>query len=107
MSLDFQGSPSKRQAKLLGAKHLSDGFFLQTFATPLVVIAERNLRVAPGVEVADLVDALDGTGGGAPFFGVILAVHIGVGVFEKRNTRRASLLRTPVDHAEFIDVEIT
>ena len=56
--------------------------------------------------MADLVDALDGAIWGAPFFGVIFAVHVGVGVFEQRNARRAALLRAPADDPGFIDVKI-
>ena len=69
-------------------------------------IRERDLRVAPGVEVADLVDALDRAGRGAPFLGDVLALHVGVGVFEQRNARRASLLRAPTDDTGLVDVEI-
>ena len=56
--------------------------------------------------MADLVDALDGAVRGAPFFGVVFAVHVGVGVFEQRNARRAALLRAPADDAVLVDVEI-
>ena len=83
-------------------------FLFSSLCRPsFVVIGERDLRVAPGVEVADLVDALDRAGRGTPFFGDVFAVHIGVGVFEKRNARRAALLRTPADDSDFVDVEIT
>ena len=44
---------------------------------------------------------------GAPFFCVVFAVHIGVGVLEQRDARRASLLRAPTDDAGLIDVEIS
>src|SRR5258706_4095697 len=86
---------------------LSNSFFLQPVTITLFILGERDLRVAPGVEVADLMDALDGACRRAPFFGVVFAVHVGVGVFEQRDARRASLLRAPTDDARLVDVKIT
>src|SRR5215204_1498081 len=56
--------------------------------------------------MADLVNALDRACRCAPFFGDVLALHVAVSVFEKRNTGRPSLLRTPTDNARLVDVEI-
>ena len=53
-----------------------------------------------------MVDALNGAGRGAPFFGVVFAMHINMGVFEQRDARRASLLRAPTDNAGLVDLEI-
>ncbi len=77
---------------LLGADDLCDRFLFQALAGTAVIIVNRNLRVAPGVEVADLVDALDGAGWGAPFFGNIFTFHIALCIFEERNSGRAALL---------------
>src|SRR5688500_8696557 len=93
--------------KLFGVQYLSNRLLLKTVSISLVVIGKRYLRVAPSVEVADLVDALDRAGRGTPFFRDVFAFHVRVCVFEKRGSRSASLLRTPVHVAEFIDVEIT
>ena len=54
-----------------------------------------------------MVDALDGAGRGAPFFGDVLPIHVSLGVFEERDARRAALLRTPVDGTELIDIKVS
>src|SRR5436190_23881929 len=86
---------------------MSNSFFLNSIAVPFLVFGERDLRVAPSVEMAYLVDALDGAGWRAPFFGVIFTVHVGVGIFEQWDAGRASLLRAPTDDAVLIDVKVT
>ena len=53
-----------------------------------------------------MMDALDGAGWCTPFFSVIFAFHVRMSIFEQWDAERAALLRTPVDHAEFVYVEI-
>ena len=72
-----------------------------------LVFDEGNLGIAPGVKMTDLMDALDGTRRSTPFFCVVLAIHVFVCIFQKRNSGSAALLRAPVDHTEFVDVEIS
>ena len=52
----------------------------------------RLLRIAPVVENADLMDALQGAGGRTPLFGVVLTIEIFHRVVFKRDSRIASLL---------------
>src|SRR5215217_6077606 len=91
--------------ELFRVQYLSNCVFLDALAVAVVVIAERDLGVAPGVEVANLMDALDRAGRGTPFFGDVLAFHVLAGVFEQRNTGRATLLRAPADNAAFVNVQ--
>lgn len=49
-------------------------------------------------------DALDSAGRGAPFFGVIFAVEVVVGVFEQRDAGRAALLGTPTDDSTLVNI---
>src|SRR5690349_296531 len=88
--------------KPFSVQNLCDGFFFQAFAAAaVVVIVERDLRVAPGVEMSDLVNALNRAGRRTPFFGDVFAFHITMRVFVNRNSGRAALLRTPADDALF------
>src|ERR1700675_2712389 len=52
-------------------------------------------------------DALDRAGGGAPLFGLVLALEIFHRVIFQRRAGIAALLRAPVHQAVFADVEIT
>src|SRR5438552_4568938 len=95
------------QGSSVCVQNLRNSLFLQPIPIPPFVLSERDLRVAPGVEVADLMDALDGAGRGTPFFGVVFTVHVGVGVFEKRDARGAALLRAPTDKPVLVNVQVT
>ena len=94
----------RQHVGLVRFEDLGDQFLIQPVAIAFAIFDERDLRVAPRVEMADLMDTLDGTRGRAPFFGVILAVHIGVRVFEERNTGRAALLRAPTHDAVLVNI---
>src|SRR5688500_10246860 len=67
----------------------------------------RHLRVAPIVQNSDLVHTLNGTGWRTPFFGLVLAFEIFHRVLFERNSRKAALLRAPVNFAVFANVQIT
>src|SRR5690606_14610873 len=73
---------------------------------PPVIVVQRDLRIAPSVEVSDLMYALDSARRGAPFFGDVLALHIVARVFKKRNAGRPALLRAPTNNAALVDIEI-
>src|SRR5262245_56688786 len=64
------------------------------------------LRVAPVVEDADLVNALQRAGRRAPLLGLVLAIEVFHRVLVQRDSRVTALLRTPVHQTLFTDVEI-
>ena len=76
----------------VGAQHLCDGLFSETFAFAIVEVAQRDLRVTPRVDVADLMNALDGASRCTPFLGDVFALHVCACVFEERDARRSALL---------------
>ena len=62
--------------------------------------------MAPVVEDADLVDALERAVRGAPLLGHVLALEIFHRVLFERDAGVAALLRAPVDQAVLADVEV-
>ena len=64
------------------------------------------MRVAPVVENADLMHALQRAGWSTPFLGFVLAIEIFHRVLLERDSGITALLRAPVDEALFTDVEI-
>src|SRR5439155_23764990 len=94
---------SENQIDLFRPQHLANLFFLFLILAQLV---SGHLRVAPVVEDANLMHALDSAGGRAPLFGFVFAVEIFDSVVCEGNSRIAALLRAPVNQAVFADVEI-
>src|SRR5712664_3427192 len=88
---------------LFSPQHLTHAFFLFLFAADL---DRGHLGVAPVVEDADLMDALDRAGGRAPFFGFVFALEIFHRVVFQRSAGITALLRAPVDQPVFADVEV-
>jgi hypothetical protein len=101
------GTRKTRNNRLFCANHLRNRLFLQAFTLSLVIFDERYLRVTPGIKMAYLMDALNGAVWSTPLFGMVLAVHVGVGVFKERDARSAALLRTPANDAVLVDVKIS
>src|SRR5262249_22689292 len=64
------------------------------------------LGIAPVVEDANLMHALEGTGWRAPLLGAVFAFKIFHGVFGQRGSGITSLLRTPVDQTVFTDIQV-
>ena len=60
----FESDKSIALHFLLGAQNLRDRFLFEALAAgaAVVVVVERDLRVAPRIEMADLMDALDRAG---------------------------------------------
>src|SRR5688500_14916555 len=95
---------AKSSRDLLGSQDLSHSLLLQAFPVPIIKITQRDLLIAPRVEVPDLVDALNRARRGTPLFGDVLALHVGACVLEKRNTGSSPLLRAPTDDTVLVDV---
>src|SRR5258707_7599274 len=93
----------ENQTELLCPQNLTHALFLLLFAADL---HRRHLRVAPVVEDADLMHALDRAGWRTPLFGFVLAPEIFHRVLFERCAGIATLLRAPVHQAVFADVEI-
>ena len=85
------------------AQNLTDAFLLLLFPADL---NRRHLRVAPVVEDADLMHALDRASRRTPLFGFVLALEVFHRVILEKNSGDATLLRTPVHLALFANVEI-
>ena len=90
--------------RLIGADHLAD-----TSARLLLLrhLGRSLLRVAPVVENANLMYALQRARRCAPFLGLVLPIEIFHRVLLERNSGIAALLRAPVDQAVLTDVEVT
>src|SRR5438045_8221406 len=86
------------------ADHLADTLPILLFFCEL---RGSLLRIAPVVENADLVNALERARRRAPFLSLVLAIEIFHRVLVERYARIAALLRAPVDETVFADIEIT
>src|ERR1044072_2155506 len=89
---------------LVGANHLADALPLLLFLRHL---RRRLLRVAPVIENADLMQALQGRRRRDAFFSLTHSIEIVHSVLVERNAGIAALLRAPVDQTYLADVEIT
>src|SRR5690242_693691 len=87
--------------RLVGADHFTDALFLF-----LGHLRGCLLRVAPVVENANLVNALEGARRRAPFLGFVLAIEIFHRVLLEWDSRITALLRAPVDQTFFANVQI-
>src|SRR5918911_3296953 len=91
---------------LVCAEHLADGLFRLGRSLRHGHLARHFLRVAPVVQDADLMHALQGAGRGAPLLRAVLALKIFHRVLFKRDAWIAALLRAPLNKAVFADVEV-
>src|SRR3954469_17028116 len=96
-------APPRLRCGLVGADHLPDRFLA---AVGVLRPACGLLRVAPVVEDADLMDALQCAGRGAPLLGIVLALEIFHRVLFERDAGDAALLRAPVDEPVLADVKV-
>ena len=91
---------------MIGSDHLPNALFVLLLLL-FPKLRERNLRVAPVVEDAHLMHALDRAGRRAPFFGLIFTLEVFHRVVLERDAGIAALLRAPVDLPFFANVEVT
>src|SRR4030095_1632079 len=100
---DLNGLLIRYRTGLFRSDHLTDTFSTLLFPGHLL---GSLLRIAPIVEDADLMNALERASRSAPFLRVVLTIEIFHRVLGQRNARIPTLLRTPVDQPLFTNVEV-